>query len=342
MARMTGREAVNLALRSELSRDRRTVYLGEILRRAGASRTGRGLYDAFGPTQVIETPVSENGFFGAALGLALAGYRPIVEIYTADFLMVVANEVMQDMPKWRQQQNREGPLPITIRGWMGFGPGRGPEHSQCMEAYLHHAPGLTILCPGTPRDLCGLLRAAVRSGEPTVVLEHRHIYDLEQDLPDDDFVTEIGKGEIVCEGTDVTVVAWSWMRQQAQKAAEKLAEQGVSVEVIDPRTIKPMDFDLIQRSVEKTGRLLVAEESPITGNVGAEIIARVSESSARPVLVRRLAMEDVIHPYDEHMEMDLIPDATDIVAAVHAIVAAAPEAGARFPRASALSHGRLS
>lgn len=312
MTRMTTRDGINHVLATELARDRRTVCLGETIREGGATGASRGLYQRFGDGQVIETPVSENGFFGMALGLALAGFRPVVEIYSGDFALAVANEIMNDYPKWRQQQARSGPLPITVRGWMGSTLGLGPEHSQCMEAFFHHAPGLTVVVPGTPEDMAGLLRASIQSNDPVLFLEHRRLYDQQADIPDDpDFIVPLGKGTVVRPGSDVTLVAWAHYRALAVEAAERVAPH-CSVEVIDPRTIKPMDFDLILASVEKTGRLVVAEEAPITGNIGAEIVARISERCSRPIRVARVAMPDVIHPYSAAMEPAILPDVDDI------------------------------
>jgi pyruvate/2-oxoglutarate/acetoin dehydrogenase E1 component len=185
-----------------------------------------------------------------------------------------------------------------------------------MEPYLHHAPGLTIVVPGTAADCAGLLRAAIRSPDPVLVLEHRKVYGLEGDVPQDqDFVVEIGEAHIVRPGDDLTIVAWGWMRHEAELAADELAGHGISVEVIDPRTIRPMDWNTIQRSVRKTGRLLVAEESPITGSVAAEILARVVESADDTApRVARVAMPDVIHPYSALMEAEILPGAGEIVA----------------------------
>lgn len=313
MVMLTTRDTINSVLATELARDRRTVYMGETVSYMGSSATAAGLFDRFGPRQVIETPVSENGIFGAALGLALGGFRPIVEIYTADFLLAVANEILNDIPKWRQQHALKGGLPITIRGWMGSTLGRGPEHSQCMEAFLHHAPGLIIVCPGTPRDTAGLLRAAIQSDEPVIFLEHRRIYDLEHELPDDDFVLPLGKSEVVRHGKDITIVAWSWMRHEAIKAADELAAQGIEATIIDPRTIKPLDDEPILASVRETGRLLVCEESFVTGNIGAEIITRASIATGGGVRCERVAMPDKIHPYSAVMEKEIIPEAAEIV-----------------------------
>ena len=334
MRKLTGREALNRVLASELAADRRALVLGETVRLAGSSGVLRGLYDRFGPGQVIETPVSENGIFGVALGLALAGYRPIVEIYSADFLLVVANEIIGDISKWRQQQARPGPLPIVIRGCMGPNEkgGLGPEHSQSMEPYFHHAPGLTVVTPGTARDMAGLLRAALRGPEPVLFLEHRRVYELAGEVPDEeDFTVELRRAAVVRRGRDVTLVAWGWMRSEAESAAHVLEGEGISVELIDPRTIAPMDHATIAQSVAHTGRLMVAEEANLTGGVGAEIVARAAETVARPIRVARVAMPDIIHPYSASMERQIIPNASTIAGAVRRLVSSEARTRALAP-----------
>lgn len=205
---------------------------------------------------------------------------------------------------------------------MGATSGLGPEHSQSMESYFHHAPGLTIVVPGTAIDAAGLLRSAIRSAEPVLFLEHRRLYDLSEAVPlDSSFTAPIGKAAAARSGSDITVVAWGWMRQQATVAADRLAQLGISMELIDPRTIRPMDWSAIQQSVDKTGRLLVVEEAPRTGSVAAEILARVAEHQrARPIQMARLTMPDVIHPYSPEMEAAILPSADDIVVAVRGLV----------------------
>ncbi len=314
----TTRQALTAVIAGELRSSPDTVFLGETVRGLGASGVAGGLYDEFGPVQVIETPVSENGFFGAALGLALAGCRPIVEIYSADFLLAVANELVNDIAKWRQQQGGPERMPITIRGCMGATGGLGPEHSQCVEAYFHHAPGLAIVAPATPRDAAGLLRASIRSPDPVLFLEHRKLYDLTGEVPaDPDFTLPLGRAEVVRKGQDITIIAWAWMRHEAEAASEELIQRGVSVELIDPRTVRPMDWQAITGSAQRTGRLLVVEESPRTGSVSAEILARVAEASSVAgftVRVGRVTMPDAIHPYAPELERELLPDAGRIVA----------------------------
>jgi pyruvate/2-oxoglutarate/acetoin dehydrogenase E1 component len=322
--KLAGHEALNRVLACELAANRRAIVMGETVRRAGSTRSVlRGLFDRFGPSQVIETPVSENAIFGAALGLALSGYHPIVEIYTADFLLVVANEIMGDIAKWRQQQARPGPLPIVIRGCTGPGMAGalGPEHSQAMEGFFHHAPGLVIVTPGTPRDMAGLLRASLRSPDPVIFLEHRRLSQMVGDVPDDDsFMVKLGCAEVVRQGKDITLVAWSWMRTEAESAVRTLDEEGISVELIDPRTIRPMDHDAIARSVERTGRLLVVEEGTRTGGVAAEVLVRAMESAAKPIRIARITTPDVILPYSASMELPFYPNAKTIADAVRRMV----------------------
>jgi pyruvate/2-oxoglutarate/acetoin dehydrogenase E1 component len=322
--KLAGHEALNRVLATELAADRRVLVMGETVRLGGSTRTVlRGLYDRFGPSQVIETPVSENGIFGAALGLALSGYRPIIEIYTADFLLVVANEIMGDIAKWRQQQALPGPLPIVIRGCTGpsTAGALGSEHSQAMEAFFHHAPGLVIVTPGTPRDMAGLLRASLRSRDPVIFLEHRRIYPVVGEVPDEEtFSVPLGRAEIVHAGTDITLVAWSWMRTEAESAVRMLDHERISVELIDPRTIRPMDHETIARSVARTGRLLVVEEGTQTGGVAAEVLVRAVESAADPINIARITTPDVILPYSPSLELPLYPNAKTIAEAVRRMV----------------------
>ncbi|WP_324911378.1 alpha-ketoacid dehydrogenase subunit beta [Baekduia sp.] len=325
----TMKAALTEVLGQELARSSDVLVLGETIRDGGAAGVAAGLFERFGSRQVIETPVSENAIFGAVLGLALSGFTPIVEIYSADFLLAVANEVVNDIPKWRQQQGRGGALPIVIRGCMGANGGLGPEHSQAMEPYLHHTPGLTVVTPGTPADAAGLLRSAIASPDPVVFLEHRRLYDVAGPVPTDPgHRVPLGRAELVAEGDDLTVVAWGWMRTEAVLAVEALAREDITADLIDPRTISPIDWDPILASVERTGRLLVAEETPITGSVGAEIVARVVERSSRPVQVARVAMPDAIHPYSAAMERELLPTAEDVARAARQLVTRRWEAAA--------------
>jgi len=319
----TYREALNRVLATEMKRDQRVLLLGETVATAsGATRVTAGLAAEFGP-RVIETPVSENMLVGAALGGALGGMTMVVEVYSADFLLAAASELLNDIAKWRYQHRWAAPLRLVLRMCSGNGGiSAGPEHSQCIEGYLHHAPGLTILAPSSVRDAAGGLRAALRSPNPVVFLEHRRLYDMRAEVTDeelDSLEVGIGRSAIVREGRDVTVVAWSWMRSLVERAAEALASEGVDVEIVDPVTIKPMDYDTIRASVEKTGHLLVVEESPRAGSVAATIVAEVVTAgvSAR---VSMLTMPDVPHPYAPGLEALPIPNVDAVVREVSRFV----------------------
>jgi pyruvate/2-oxoglutarate/acetoin dehydrogenase E1 component len=313
------REIINQVLRSELARNPRAIILGETVSWMGSTGVMGGLHGEFGDRQVLETPVSENGILGAALGLALAGWVPIVEVYSADFLLAVANEVLNDIPKWRQQHGIGSPLPITIRAPMGGRDGKGPEHSQSMPPFLQHAPGITVVVPSSPRDAGGLLRSSIRAPEPVIFLEDRRIYDLRGSTGDLDHEMALGAAETVLAGEDVTIVAWADAVNLARAAAEVLAQEGISVEVINPLTIKPMDWTTVLASVSRTRRLVVVEEAPITGGVGAEIVARCAESvpEVRP---RRVAMPDVIRPYSASMEATILPAVDDVIEGVRKVL----------------------
>jgi pyruvate/2-oxoglutarate/acetoin dehydrogenase E1 component len=320
-AQMTGRQALNHTLRLEMRRSDQVLVMGETVRHVGAAGVTADLFGEF-PDRVIETPVSENAIIGSALGLALEGFVPVVEIYCADFMLAIANELINDIPKWRQQQRRSGPLPLVIRACMGATAGLGPEHSQSMEPYLHHAPGLTVITPGTPSDMAGLLRASIRGGEPVVLLEHRKVYDATGPVDTDpDFMVPIGRAETVLDGDRVTLVAWGWMRHLAEQAAEQLIGEGISVELIDPRTVRPMDWSTVLESVARTRRLVVVEEAPVTGSVAAEVVARVAEAGLGEVTCRRVTMPDAIHPYSATMEAELLPTVASITTAVRAVLA---------------------
>jgi acetoin:2,6-dichlorophenolindophenol oxidoreductase subunit beta len=324
---LTYREALSHALRSELRENPDAILMGEVIATAaGGGRLTGGLADEFGPDRIIETPVSENMLVGAALGGALAGETMVVEVLSADFLFTAASEVLNDIAKWRYQHRWKGPLNLVLRMPMGSGvPFAGAEHTQCIEGYLHKAAGLTVVTPGCARTAGGLLRAAMGLGDPVVFLEHRRLYDVaapasEVDL--DGSTVSIGRGAVVREGRDVTVVAWSWMRSVAEAAAEALARDGIEVELIDPMTIKPLDLELIVESVAKTGAMLVVEESPATGSVAATIIA----GTVRRVDLPRgradaLTMPDVPLPFSAALAGIPIPTADQVRERVEGMVA---------------------
>jgi len=231
-------------------------------------------------------------------------------------LLCVGNEVVNDIPKWRYQHRYKDPIYMVIRapGGLFANGGGGPEHSQCSEAWLHNSPGLRIVAPGSPADAAGLLRASMHCGDPVLYLEHRQVYDLSGEVEfDGEYDVPLSKAAVVREGKDVTLLGWSMMRTRCEKAAEMLAEKGVSAEVVDPRTIKPMDMDTIIVSVKKTGRLVVAEESPKTGSIAGEIITNVMESGVSTACAR-LTMPDIPYHYIPEYEAATVPSAEEICA----------------------------
>jgi acetoin:2,6-dichlorophenolindophenol oxidoreductase subunit beta len=318
----TYRNALRAVLQAEMRTDARVVLLGENLNIGGPFKVTRDLVNEFGKTRVIETPVVENAIVGGALGLALAGKVVVAEIFNSDFLFTAGNEIVNDIPKWRFQHGRTEPLHLVIRCATGAIGGQGPEHSQCIEGYLLHIPGLQVIMPGTAKDAAGLLRAALRSGKPTVFLEHKQLYSQEGEAPPTaDYQVPIGKAQVVRSGRDITVVSWARLRHEAEHAAVELEDLGISAEIIDLRTISPLDFETILNSVRRTRRLLVVEESYRTGGVGAEILAQVFEELGQSCIAgRRLAMLDAPVPFSAQLERQLTLDRQTIVAAVRELL----------------------
>jgi pyruvate/2-oxoglutarate/acetoin dehydrogenase E1 component len=299
------------------------VVLGEnVATWGGASAVTSGLVDEFGPGRIVETPVSENAIVGQALGAALAGIPVVAEVYSADFLFCAGSEVINDIAKWRFQHRWAAPINLVLRmPALSSGIAAGPEHTQAIEGYLHRVNGLAVVVPGSVKEAIGALRAAIHSGDPVVFLEHRRLYDLSAELGDDDvdgYSRDLAHGTVVKPGSDLTVVAWGWMRQLVERAVERFeSANAVSIEVIDPVTIRPMDFALIERSVAKTKRGLVVEEAPLTGSVSGEVITRILEAPIPEVRVTaRLTMPDLPNPFHPGLEAQLVPDEQQIEKAI--------------------------
>lgn len=313
MSEMSFRAAIAETLRDEMRNDPNLIVVGEIVATSGGiSRVTTGLAAEYGTDRVVETPIAENIIVGAALGGALAGRHMVVEVFSADMLFTAGSEVINDIAKWRYQHRHAAPLNLVLRMPMGIGqPYGGAEHSQCIEGYLLRTAGLTVVVPGCVRDAAGTLRAAIRLGDPVVILEHRRLYDTVADVSLAELArteTDIGRAAVVRPGNDITVVAWGWMRKVASDAAKRLHREGIEVELIDPITIKPMDLATITRSVEKTGRLLVVEEAPHTGSVGSYIIAEMVRTVAIPPgYADTLTMPDVPLPFNQDLADAVVP-----------------------------------
>jgi pyruvate/2-oxoglutarate/acetoin dehydrogenase E1 component len=274
---------------------------------------------------VLDTPISENLIVGAGVGAAITGTRTIAELQFADFVAVAMDEVYNKAAKWRYMHGGQFKVPLVILAPEGAMGGAGPEHSQCPEALFWSAPGLYVVTPATPADMKGQLKAAFRDDNPVLVMPHKALLNVSGEVPDGDHVVPLGQAATCREGRDVTVVAWSAMVGKALKAAAKLAEEGIDVEVIDPRGVRPFDFDRIVESVRKTGRLVIAHEAPVMGGPGAEVAAVVAERALMflEAPIRRVGAPDVPIPQSALLEKAIIPKAEDIAAAVRACLSGA-------------------
>ena len=322
MANITYSQAINQALAEELARDENVIVYGQdVAVWGGIFKVTQGLYERFGPERVFDSPISENVMVGAGVGAAAMGLRPVVELQFADFILTAGDEVFLKAGMWRFMHGGAFSVPLVIRAPSG-GSGFGPEHSACPEAFVMHAPGLLCAVPSTPEDAKGLLKEAVRLDNPVVYFEHKLLYAMRGEVPDTDYTTPFGKAVVRRQGEAVTLVAWQDMLRRSLTAAERLSQDGIEVEIIDPRTLNPFDRDTIIASVQKTGACLVVEEAYRTLGVGAEIGALLMEH-ALPYMdkpFKRLAIPDVPVPTSQHLVDAIVPSVDDICEAVKDLV----------------------
>jgi pyruvate/2-oxoglutarate/acetoin dehydrogenase E1 component len=319
MRELTYWQALQEALREEMSRDRRVFLMGEDIGvYGGAFGVTRGLLADFGPERVRCTPISEATIVGTAAGAALTGMRPVVEIMFMDFLTLAMDQLANHAAKFRYMYGPQACVPMVIRTPAGGGRCYGATHSQSLEAWFLHVPGLKVVAPATPADAKSLLIAAIRDDNPVLFVEHKLLYATTGPVPDGDHPVAIGEAAVPREGSDVTLVAYSYHAGIALQAAEELAARGIDAEVIDLRTLVPMDTETILASVRKTGRLVCIEEGTRSGGVGAEIAARVAESAYEylDAPIRRIATPDVPIPFSPPLEQAALPKADDIVRTV--------------------------
>jgi pyruvate dehydrogenase E1 component beta subunit len=318
MPEMNMVQAINDALRFEMQRDDRVVVLGEDVGRVGGVfRVTAGLFDEFGTDRVIDTPLSEGGIIGTAVGMALYGLRPVPEIQFSDFIFPAYDQIVSEIAKYRYRSGGEYPCPIVIRTPVGGGIRGGHYHSQSPESQFIHVAGLKVVCPATPADAKGLLLSAIRDPDPVLFFEPKRIYRAAKgDVPEGDHQVPIGKARVVREGDSVTVVTWGAMLYEALDAAEKAESNGITCEVIDLRTLWPLDIDTIIESVQKTGRVVVVHEAPKACGLGGEIIALINEKAfvhleAPP---KRVTGFDTPFPYT--LEMEYLPLSHRILPAI--------------------------
>jgi len=317
---MTMRDALNLALKEELARDSSVFLMGEeVAEYQGAYKVTRGLLQEFGPKRVIDTPITELGFAGLGVGAAMAGLRPIIEFMTFNFSILATDQIINSAAKMRYMSGGQFKIPIVFRGPGGSAYQVSSQHSQALESWYVYFPGLKVVMPSTPADAKGLLKSSIRDDDPVIFIEQERMYGMKGEVSEDaDFTIPLGVAEVKREGTDATIIARSLMVPTALQAAEQLEKEGISCEVIDPRTIRPLDINTIVESVKKTNRAVVAEESHPFASVGAEISAEIAEHAFDylDAPVKRVSGADVPMPYAKNLEQLAIPDVARIVAAV--------------------------
>ena len=312
--------AVRDTIAAEMRRDDKVFVMGEDIEvLGGIFGCTRGLADEFGVDRVRNTPISEAGFVGAGLGAACVGMRPIVELMYMDFSLVAADQIINQVAKTRYVFGGKARIPLVIRGQQGVGRGNAATHSQSMEALFVHFPGLKVVMPSTPDDVVGLLRTAIRDDNPVIFIEHKQLYVQKAEVNDDpDYMIPFGKAKVVREGSDVTVVGTHTYVQKAVNVAKELEKEGISVEVIDPRTIVPLDMETIANSVKKTGRAVVVHEALKRCGIGAEIGSQISENCFKylDAPVERLGAKDCPLPFNLGLENAVVPQEKDIYDAI--------------------------
>jgi 2-oxoisovalerate dehydrogenase E1 component beta subunit len=310
MPLITYLDAISSALREEMRRDDRVILLGEdIAAFGGAFKVTRGFLDEFGSERVIDTPISESGFVGAACGAAIEGLRPVVEFQFADFIACAFDQIVNFAAKACYRWGT--PVPVVFRAPSGGGFRGGPFHSQNPEAWFTHVPGLKVVQPSTPYDAKGLMKAAIRDDNPVVYFEHKHLYRrIKEDVPDDDFVVPLGVADVKREGRDLTLVTYGAMVHESLAAADRLSKEGAEVEVIDLRTLCPLDKDTFLASVRRTNRALVVHEAHRTGGFGGEVASIIAQEAfeALDAPVTRVASLDVPIPFAAPLEDAVLPN----------------------------------
>lgn len=323
MREITYREAVREALREEMRRDPSVFLLGEDIAEFGGSyKVTQGLLEEFGHERVRNTPISEAAIVGAALGAALVGMRPVAEIMYVDFMGIAMDQIVNQMAKIRYMFGGKARAPVVIRTQQGTGRSSAAQHAQSLEAWFVHVPGLKVVQPSTPYDAKGLLKASIRDDNPVIFLEHKLLYAEKGPVPEEEYVIPLGKADVKRPGKDVTVVATSRMVLKALNAAKDLEQEGIDIEVVDPRTLSPLDEDTILESVKKTGKLVVVHEAVRRCGVGAEIAATVAEKAFDylDAPIKRVTALDTPMPFNPKLEAFVVPDEDKIKRAVRELV----------------------
>jgi pyruvate dehydrogenase E1 component beta subunit len=323
MAKITMREAISQALWEEMERDERVFILGEEVGLWGGTyAVTRGFYDHFGEKRVKDTPIAESAIIGAAIGSALTGLRPVAEMMTINFAFTAFDHIVNEAAKLRYMFGGQFSLPMVIRAPGGGGRQLGATHSQTPDAIFAHFPGLVVVSPGTPEDAKGLLKSAIRSDDPVLFIEHATLYQVRGEVPDGDYTVPIGKSKIQRPGKDATIVTYSKMLELSTKAADELAKEGIDVEIVDLRSLRPLDMAPVIESFQKTNRAVIVEEGWRSFGVGSEVVSRIYEEAFDYVdaPIKRVAQKEVPLPYNRTLEQMALPQVSDIVKAVKEVL----------------------
>ena len=323
MAEITYLEAINQALHQEMERDPDVFMAGiDIAERGDVFGATQGIYSKYGNARILDTPIAESGIIGLAIGSAARGLRPVVTIMFMDFIGVCFDQILNQMAKMKYMFGGKVKLPLVVLTNAGAGTSSAAQHSQSLEVLLCHIPGLKVVMPSSPYDAKGLMKAAIREDNPVFVIQHKRLGRIREEVPEGDYEVPIGKAKVVREGKDLTIVATSYMVHEALAAAEQLAQRGVETEVVDPRTLVPLDMETIVESVKKTHRVIVAHEAVRFCGVGAEIAAQITEQAFDyldgPPL--RIGAPSSPVPYSPALEKEWVPGAQDILEAARTLV----------------------
>lgn len=323
MARMTMREAISQALWEEMERDPNVFIMGEEVGVWGGTyAVTKGFYDHFGEKRVRDTPIAENAIIGGAIGAALTGLRPVAELMTINFAFTAMEMIVNQAPKLHYMFGGQMRVPVVMRAVGGGGRQLGATHSQTPDAIFAHFPGLVVVAPGTPADAKGLLKAAIRDDNPVLFIEHATLYQTRGEVPEGDYTVPLGKSTVQREGDDVTIVTYSKMLEVSLKAAEQLAKDGIQAEVVDLRTLRPLDMEPVITSFKKTNRAVVVEEGWRSYGVGSEVAARIYEQAFDYVdaPVKRVAQQEVPLPYNRALEQSALPSMEQVIEAVNEVM----------------------
>jgi pyruvate dehydrogenase E1 component beta subunit len=323
MTVMTMRQAISEALWEEMERDPKVFVMGEEVGVWGGTyAVTKGFLDHFGPERVRDTPISEAAIVGAGVGAAMAGLRPVSELMTINFAFVAMDHIVNEAAKMRYMFGGQMEVPLVIRTSSGGGRQLGATHSHTPDVIFAHFPGLHVVAPGTPADAKGLLKAAIRSNDPVLFIEQATLYQVRGEVPEGDYVEEIGKSKIQRPGSDVTIVTYSKMLQVSLKAAEKLAKEGIEAEIVDLRSLRPLDMGPVLESFKKTNRAVIVEEGWRSYGVGAEVSARIYQEAFDYVdaPIQRVAQTEVPLPYNRTLEQSALPQVEDVIKAVKEVL----------------------